>query len=544
MPPDKFVKPKLWKLNWSDEFNGPVANDPCYTRPPKCVMAVNITPVDCPAHLSKALRFLNKCHWSVYSFYNYGDQGKIPDNPDVAPSEKKGINAYDPSMVTFGDGELILRTQKVNVPDYNCGQNINGKLGTGCPFISGGIESQRFGNLVEGKFFKYGRFEVRAKLPTGRGSWPAHWLLPEATSNPSVVNWWPQAGEIDIMERWANWEESTAHSLHSKTNGTHVSHTVRIVKKGVYAKSFTNEYHIYAVEWDESKLNFYVDNRLVGTIEDNKILSNGLPIRVPKDHAFFWILNNTIAHHCYAESSFQPLPQFCSKALTSLPNSLTLNDIPKDFKMQMHHIDYVRHYVECSSSSKDPKCVESTLSPFCKNPCQGLGQFDGHYCYLGKTKNNNKAKKIKTSFMEESPDGHLSFWGRVPDGRMGFINGNSFYLTPVCSPTNTIPNCANPCPKGGTYDGRNCLIMSVPDNVVPFIHNRGFYYKKTAKQGPNICSFKGPYGVKFDSANCLLNYWAPPGTTPFIYKNNFYLTSACKNTTDWVSIGGHDADLL
>lgn len=98
----------------------------------------------------------------------------------------------------------------------------------------------------------YGRFEIRAKLPWGRGSWPAIWMLP--------TDWeyggWPNSGEIDIMEH-VGYDPDVIHgSTHSKKYyfkiGTQKSGTVKIPNV-----SFT--FHTYAIEWYADRIDFFVD---------------------------------------------------------------------------------------------------------------------------------------------------------------------------------------------------------------------------------------------------------------------------------------------
>ena len=542
---ENFVSSKRWKLVWSDEFNSGETTS-CYTRPAKCLMEPNTIPVDCPPAVNEQLRNLNKCVWSVYSFYNYMDQGKGPSNPGVSSSQKKGINVFDPSMVSVRDGTLILSAKKASTTDFNCGQELGGgSKGKGCPFISGGIESQGFLNSVEGKFFKFGRFEVRAKLPSGRGSWPAHWMLPQQSSNPLVPNWWPQAGEIDLMENWANWENAPAQTLHGKKNDTNLSKTFRLQKKSRYFNSFQTEYHVFAAEWSDSEINFYIDNRHVGKIKDKDNVSSvggNLPLSIPKDHAFFWILNSTIAHHCYANSKFQPIPRLCDSRLVNLPKTLSLKDIPSDFVTQTHYIDYVRYYAACSDDDSSDKCQESTLNYQCSHPCNGMGQFDGYNCYLGSAGAGKRAHKYQDNFYT-SENGVLSFWGNVPQGRGAFVTGEKFYLTPVCSPTKNLPNCSNPCPDGGTYDGKNCHLLSLPSQYKFFILNKGLYYLKPGLNKKNTCPYSGPNQVTSVGVNCFLNYTLPPNSRAFISNSNLYLKAACTNTTDWVSLQGTDADI-
>jgi len=95
--------------------------------------------------------------------------------------------------------------------------------------------------------FTYGKMEARMKIPVGQGLWPAFWAL---GSNITSVSW-PACGEIDIMEH-INADSLIYGTLHWNNNG-HVS-------SGGKMNSTPTDYHVYAVEWDESSIRWYVDN--------------------------------------------------------------------------------------------------------------------------------------------------------------------------------------------------------------------------------------------------------------------------------------------
>ena len=104
------------------------------------------------------------------------------------------------------------------------------------------------------KEFLYGRIEVRAKLPTGVGMWPAIWML---GTNYTEIGW-PACGEIDIMEN-VGFDPDTIHANIHTMAYNHVKRTNKGAEIKVEApyKSF----HIYAVEWFEDHIDFYVDDQ-------------------------------------------------------------------------------------------------------------------------------------------------------------------------------------------------------------------------------------------------------------------------------------------
>jgi len=109
---------------------------------------------------------------------------------------------------------------------------------------------------TKGKFnFRYGRIEVRAKLPKGRGVWPAIWTL---GSNIDTVSW-PDCGEIDIMEYWGH----NPSSIHANVHTGDYNHTEGTGRGGnIKIKEPWKDYHIFAVEWYPDRLDFYFDDSL------------------------------------------------------------------------------------------------------------------------------------------------------------------------------------------------------------------------------------------------------------------------------------------
>ena len=101
--------------------------------------------------------------------------------------------------------------------------------------------------------FRYGRFEVSAKLPSGRGTWPAIWMLP--------TDWkygdWPRSGEIDIMEHVGFDPERVHISVHTQAYN-HVAGTQRTATRLV--DGVMEDFHLYRVDWTPESIRGYVDD--------------------------------------------------------------------------------------------------------------------------------------------------------------------------------------------------------------------------------------------------------------------------------------------
>jgi beta-glucanase (GH16 family) len=128
----------------------------------------------------------------------------------------------------------------------------------------------------------YGRFEARIRLPHGEGFWPAFWLLPQ----DSVYGGWAASGEIDIMEFKGRNPEEILHTIHfggAWPNNAYAEKTV-ILPKGT-----REDFHMYALEWEEGELRWYIDDTLTCVQTDWR--SDGHPFPAPFDQPFYMILN-------------------------------------------------------------------------------------------------------------------------------------------------------------------------------------------------------------------------------------------------------------
>lgn len=190
-----------WKLVWSDEFN--------YTGLP------------------------DSTKWG----YDVGDNGWGNHEKEYY-TEKRKENAR------VENGKLIIEARR----DF---YNVNGEQKE---FTSARIFTAHKGDWT------YGRFEVRAKLPYGKGTWPAIWMLPTewTLGNGS----WPDNGEIDIMEH-VGYDQGVIHgSTHCNKyvfkKGTQKTATIKI-------PDCATAFHTYTAEWDKDKITMFVDDSLYFT---------------------------------------------------------------------------------------------------------------------------------------------------------------------------------------------------------------------------------------------------------------------------------------
>jgi len=111
--------------------------------------------------------------------------------------------------------------------------------------------------------FTYGRIEIRAKLPTGKGTWPAIWML-NTNIDEDGAYWdnlglgttkWPSCGEIDILEHWGKNQDYVSSALH---NASSYGDQVKNVG-GQKIDDASGKFHDYSFEWSEEKMIFSVD---------------------------------------------------------------------------------------------------------------------------------------------------------------------------------------------------------------------------------------------------------------------------------------------
>lgn len=190
---------------------------------------------------------------------------------DGAPDTSKWSYDIGTGNWGWGNGEAQYYTNRSdNVKVENGVLKITAKKENyqGAEYTSTRLKS-------EGKFdFKYGRIEVRAKLPQGGGTWPAIWML---GSDFNSVGW-PNCGEIDIMEHVGNNQNTIHGTLHYPGNsgGNGNGNTVSVA-------NVSTTFHIYEVEWTSTDIKFFVDGTIFHSFTNTT--------NVPFNHNFFFILN-------------------------------------------------------------------------------------------------------------------------------------------------------------------------------------------------------------------------------------------------------------
>lgn len=189
-----------------------------------------------------------------------------------------------PENVFVKEGMLHIRAVKESI--HGCGYS-SAKLKTrkrdGSPLFN----------------HKYGKFEIRAKLPTGKGIWPALWLLPQ----DEKYGGWPASGEIDLMEAKGQEPNKVLGTLHFGSSwpaNTSSSNDYILPREGTIA-----DFHVYALEWEPGAMRWYVDGQCYATqsfwwSSSKRDSKQGVkptkeadlnPWPAPFDHPFYFIMN-------------------------------------------------------------------------------------------------------------------------------------------------------------------------------------------------------------------------------------------------------------
>ena len=426
------------------------------------------------------------------------------------------LRAFPPALLEEKNVEYWVDTNPAwpgvyyaNNTPYRCTFNID-YFSTGvnfrnltCPILNGAVMSSQFVNLpyvdpftgeikVRGQIQHQGRFEVKAKVPKASGAFPAAWLMPQTGG-------WPyMGGEIDVMEARdaANEVYQTYHHGKCFTTNPLTEHFVegkgdcekiagatsvqlskgRTVKEAKKDEFWTRD-HVFAVEWNGPRLDYYVNNVHTSTVQVGT-QSEASPTIYPPlmtqfattnfpTAPFFWILN----HSAYAKLPERPVKNgifdfgYPARLAAWLVQVASPNARINAFKPQTYSIDWVRNYTACK-----------TDADFC--PCGGEFE-EGVGCVL--------------------PSGQMACPPEVPTP---VLNGDVYQSS--CRPAR------QDCIHGGDVAGPNCQIKGFENpEIVPGVK----YWVDTDPRWPGVyyalingkCPFGGLVG-----ANCQVRAFSVP----------------------------------
>ena len=188
------LAPKGYKLVWHDEFDESSQLDTLYWR-----------------------HEVKPAGWVNHELQNYVN-GSVDGKP----------------VTWVSNGRLYIR----------CFKGSDGKIYSGRVYAH------------ESEGWKYGIMEARIKLPKGKGTWPAFWMMP--CNNDFGKTPWPKCGEIDIMEEVGVNPNYTSSSLHTESYN-HVMKTQKT--KEQFTEGAEGDFHVYRLEWTADYIKTYVDGK-------------------------------------------------------------------------------------------------------------------------------------------------------------------------------------------------------------------------------------------------------------------------------------------
>lgn len=329
-----------WQLVWSDEFNGTRIDETKWTHEVNCSGGGNQE---------------KQCY----------------------------TDSSDNSFVTDGKLHIVAKPAAAGAP---------------LPYTSARLNTKYQGD------FKYGRFEMRAKLPAGQGAWPAFWMLP----TDEVYGGWPKSGEIDIIEAVNLKVVADDGTAEANVHGTiHYgrdwpnnasSGKAYLLPDGINP---ADDFHTYAIEWQEGEIRWYVDGYLFQTQMASKVRFNSRGEAVGLSHrGWFAEYFNIISGELQTQWNSAPFDQRFHLLLNlavggNWPENV--NNLGIDAAAfadgQAYQIDYVRVY-QCGqdldsgkgcetvrAGYKDEQTLVTGEAPIPSPPSSGVAQnltiFDG-----------------------------------------------------------------------------------------------------------------------------------------------------------------------
>ncbi|MDX2015724.1 MAG: glycoside hydrolase family 16 protein [Myxococcaceae bacterium] len=217
--------PTEWALSWADEFDGAAGTLPDASR------------------------------WVLQT-------GTGPNGDGWGNNELQTYTARPENVAHDGEGHLVItaRRERFGNRDY-----------TSARINTQGLFTQT-----------YGRLEARIKVPAAKGLWPAFWALGADITEVG----WPRCGEIDVLEVRGHQPSSVIASLHGPEYFGGGAISKRFTLEG---GTFADDFHVFAAEWDPSRIAFSVDGEVFQTVTARSVVGGGRTWVF--DDPFFLILN-------------------------------------------------------------------------------------------------------------------------------------------------------------------------------------------------------------------------------------------------------------
>ena len=216
--------------------------------------------------------------------YDFQTMTELPSDWNVAVGDKWANNEVqhyvnDTDHIFFDDGLVLQAT-------------YDGKV----------VESARI-HTKNNFHFTYGKIEVTAKIPKGKGTWPAIWMMP----NEPQFGHWPKSGEIDIMEHTAKNLDHLFFCLHTEL------YNHRKPKEQYYTADhfpgITDDFHTFGLLWETDAMTYSVDDKVVAIYRRGENGKDPSHKGWPFDYDYYLILNLAIGGMFGGEVDYDDFPQ-------------------------------------------------------------------------------------------------------------------------------------------------------------------------------------------------------------------------------------------
>lgn len=203
---------------------------------------------------------------------------------------------YQAENAVCKEGFLIIEARKERKPNpyYQPGSNNWKKSREFIEYTSSSL-------LTKGlRSWQYGRFEMRAKIDTSPGLWPAFWTLGKNGA-------WPVCGEIDIMEYYRGM--ILANAAWAGSEGKAMWDDLKKDIESFNDPDWANEFHVWRMDWDENTIRLYVDDILLNTIALDKTINQRGDIKNPMRQPHYIIINLAIGGTNGGDPSLTDFPR-------------------------------------------------------------------------------------------------------------------------------------------------------------------------------------------------------------------------------------------
>ncbi len=189
---------------------------------------------------------------------------------------------YQPENAWCENGRLIIEARREQVPNpsFDAASNDWKRSRKFATHTSASLRTQGLHS------WQYGRFEMRGRIDTRRGMWPTFWTMGD-------IGEWPQCGEVDIMEFYRGMLLANV-AWGTETRWVPHWDSIRVPIEDFGTPDWSDEFHVWRMDWDESSIKIFVDDRLLNVTDLGQTINVRRPPRNPFQQRHYILLNLAI----------------------------------------------------------------------------------------------------------------------------------------------------------------------------------------------------------------------------------------------------------